>query len=122
MRFGWPGAKPTESSCGPSSPSASITTRAASAPKWTSSRSLVVRFDQPRPQRADQLQQHVAFLDRLESITQELGVEADLQRLALEGHRQRLPSLADVGRLGRDRELAGGEGQAQRGVLLGQEA
>ena len=53
----------------------------------------------------------VALLDRLQPGAQELGVETDLERLALEGDRHRLQRLADVRRLGRDRQLAGRERQ-----------
>ena len=61
-------------------------------------------------------------LDALQAVSQELGVEADLERFAGERHGQRLAGLADVGRLGGDRELALTKGQPQRRVLLRQQA
>ena len=63
----------------------------------------VGRFDQSRPQRADQLQDQLLGVDALEAVAQELRVEADLT--ARPGRApDRLARLADVGRLGRDRQ------------------
>ena len=56
---------------------------------------------------------------RLEPVAEELGVEPDLEGVAGERHRQRLLRLADVLRLGGDRQLALGEAQPQRRVALG---
>ena len=55
---------------------------------------------------------------RLDPVAQELRVEADLQRLAAESHRQRLPGLADVLSLRRDGQLSVGEAEPQRRVAL----
>ena len=61
---------------------------------------------------------HVVADDRLEPVAEELGVEADLERLAGVGRRHRLLRLADVLGLRRDGQLAFGEAQAQRRVAL----
>src|SRR5256885_5663971 len=83
---------------------------------------LLARLDQAGPQRADQLQDEVIRLGALEAVAEELRVEADLERLALERHGQGLAGLADVGRLRRDLERALAEAQAQRRVLLSEQA
>ena len=43
---------------------------------------VALALDHGRPQRADQLEAHVVAVDRLEPVAQEVGVEADLERLA----------------------------------------
>ena len=63
----------------------------------------------------------VSPADRLEPVPQEVRVEADLELLAGELHRQGLDRLADILRLRRDRELALREAQAKRRVSLGHE-
>src|SRR5436190_18389076 len=83
---------------------------------------LLARLDQAGPKRADQLEDQVLGLRAFEAVAEELGVEADLELLALEGHRQRLARLADVGRLGGDLDRALGEAEPQRRVLLCQQA
>jgi hypothetical protein len=82
----------------------------------------VSRLDEAGTQRADELQHQVGALRALEPVAQELRVEADLERFAGERYRQRLAGLAHIRRLRRDRQLALGEMQAQRRVLLGHEA
>src|SRR5437868_6467533 len=77
------------------------------------SASLLPRLEQPGAQRADELQDEVLGLRALQAVPEELGVEADLEGLALEGDRQRLAGLADVGRLGRDLDGALAEAQAE---------
>ena len=79
-------------------------------------------LDQSGTQGADQLQEYVALVDRLEPIAQEVRVESDLQRLPLERDRQRFLRFTDVRRLRRDGQLAGRERQSQRGILLRQQA
>src|SRR3954454_24075605 len=66
----------------------------------------VAGLQQPWAQRADELQDDVAGVDRLEAVAQEVGVEADLELLAVERDGQRLARLADVRGLGRHRQLA----------------
>ena len=61
------------------------------------------RFDQARAQRTDQLQYELVRFDALKPVAQELRVEADLKRLAVEGNRDRLAGPSDVGGLRRDR-------------------
>src|SRR5436190_17188020 len=70
------------------------------------------------PQRADQPEAERVAGDGLDPVTQELSVEADLERLAGEGDRQRLLGLADVLSPGRHRQLALGEAKAERRVAL----
>src|SRR5437764_9733270 len=79
----------------------------------------VSRLDQAWSQGADQLEQQVPLLHGLETVAEELGVEADLQWLSLEGDGHRLGRLADVGRLRRYGQLARREGQPEGSVLLG---
>ena len=83
---------------------------------------VVGGFDHAGAQRADQLQHQLLGLDALEPVLEELGVEADLEHLAVEGHRDRLAGLADVGGLGGDGERALAEAQPQGRVLLRQQA
>src|SRR3954464_6118107 len=71
-------------------------------------------LDQARAERADQLEDQVVRLCALETVAQELRVEADLERLAVEWHWERLAGFADVGRLRRHFERALGEAHAQR--------
>src|SRR4051812_30452973 len=76
----------------------------------------VVAFDrlqQPGTKRRDQPQQQLLALHALNAVLEEVGVEADLQRLALERRRHRLLRIADLRSLGRDRELALRESQPQ---------
>src|SRR3954470_7629933 len=82
----------------------------------------VARLDQARPERADELEDQVVRLGALETVAQELRVEADLERLALERHGERLARLADIGRLRGDLERALREAHAQGGVLLREQA
>src|SRR3984957_21254835 len=53
-------------------------------------------FEQARAQGADQLQDQLLGVDALEPIAQELRVEANLERLAVEGHWDRLAGLTNV--------------------------
>jgi hypothetical protein len=78
------------------------------------------RLQQARPQRRDQPQQHLVALDALDALLEELRVEADLERLALERRRHRLRGIADVGSLGGDRQLPRRKGKAERSVALRQ--
>src|SRR5579885_2837434 len=64
--------------------------------------------------RADELELHVVAFDRLDPVLEELGVEPDLERVAREGHRQRLARLADLLRPRHDRQLALGEAEMER--------
>ena len=57
MRLGWPGSKPTLSSCARGPSASSTTTRVACAPKRTSSRSLRVRGERPGAAEVERLQQ-----------------------------------------------------------------
>jgi hypothetical protein len=91
-------------------------------PRAEEARVLVTGLDQSGPQRADQLQEQLLRLGALQSLAEELGVEADLQRLAGERHGQRLARLADVRGLRRNVERALREAQPQRRVLLRQQA
>ena len=68
------------------------------------------------------MNEHRRRVDRLEPVAQELGVEADLERLGRERRRQRLLRLADVLRPRRHRQLALGEAQPQRRVALREQA
>src|SRR5262249_17857296 len=68
--------------------------------------------------RADQLHEHRLRVDRLEAVPQELGVEADLDRLTRVRRRQRLLRLADILCSPRDRQLPRGEAETERGVPL----
>src|SRR5215208_8377073 len=63
-------------------------------------------LDQARPKRADQLEEQLLRLGALQPLPEELRVEADLERLAGKGHRQRLARLAHVGSLRRHVECA----------------
>src|SRR4051794_26579125 len=54
-------------------------------------------LQQSRAQRGDQPQQQLIAPDALDAVLQELGVEADLKRLALEGGRHALLRIADLG-------------------------
>ena len=65
----------------------------------TLSRIGISRYRKPLPSAAwispgrsgrDELEQHVARLHALQAVAQEVRVEADLQRLARERHRERL--------------------------------
>src|SRR3954463_9027907 len=56
------------------------------------------RFQQTRSKRRDQPNQHLVSLNAFDPFAEELGVEADLQRLPLEGRGHRLPRVADVRR------------------------
>src|SRR5579884_2408626 len=67
-----------------------------------------------RPQRADQLQPHVVAVHRLEAVAEEVGVEADLERLSGEAGRHRFLRLAYIVRTRDHRQLAGGEAQLER--------
>ena len=98
---------------------------------YTFSRIGIRRYTNPLPSAVsispgrsgrDQLEQHVARLHGLQAVAQELRVEADLERLAAERHRQRLARLADVRRPRRHGQLALAERQSQRRVLLRQQA
>src|SRR5438067_5049205 len=80
------------------------------------------RLDQPRPQRADELQDELVRLRALQALAQEVRVETDLERLAVEWERQRLARLPDVRCLSRDLERALAKAQAQRRVLLREQA
>src|SRR3954469_24534400 len=57
---------------------------------------VVDRLQQARPQRRDQPQHDLIALDAFDPLAEEVGVEADLQRLALEGGGHRLLRVADV--------------------------
>src|SRR5215210_4170571 len=83
---------------------------------------LFAGLDQPGPERADQLEHELVGLRALEAIAEELGVEPDLELLALERERQRLARLADVGGLGCYGDGAHREAQTQGRVLLRQQA
>src|SRR3954468_16290545 len=83
---------------------------------------VVAGLDQAGTKGADELEDQVVGLGALEPLAQELGVEADLDRLALERHRQRLARLADVGRLRRHLKAAVSEAYPQRRVLLREQA
>src|SRR3954463_16095839 len=65
------------------------------------------RFQQPRPQRRDQPDQPLVALNAFDPFAEELRVEADLQRLPLEGGGDRLTRVADVRRFCRDGQLTG---------------
>src|SRR5580693_6957929 len=82
----------------------------------------VWRLDQAWTQRADQLEHQLLGLHALQTVAQELRVEANLEWLTREGHRQHLAGLADIGGLGRHGELSLAEAEPQRSVLLGQQA
>ena len=56
-------------------------------------------WHQSGPERVDQRRRDLVALGRLDPVAQEVGVEADLERLAVEANRQRLARLADVLRL-----------------------
>src|SRR3954451_14450902 len=83
---------------------------------------LVARLDQAGAERADQLQDELLRLRALQALTEELRVEADLQLLTGERDRKGLARLTHVRRLRRHIERALGEAQAERRVLLRQEA
>ena len=57
-------------------------------------------------------------VDEHEAVPEELGVEADLERLAVVRDGHRLLGLPDVGRLARHAQLAVGEAEADRRVVL----
>src|SRR5829696_8818685 len=88
----------------------------------TESGGLVARLDQTRAQRADQLQGQLLRLRALQPLAEEFRVEADLERIAGEGHGQRLACLSYVWGLGRHVEGALREAQPQRRVLLREQA
>src|SRR5665811_763853 len=67
---------------------------------------VVDRLQQARAQWRDQPQQHLLAAYGLDAVAEELRVEADLQRLALERRRHRLLGVADIGRRRRDLQLA----------------
>src|SRR5437899_12916290 len=79
-------------------------------------------FDQAWAQRADELENQLLGLDALESVAEELRVEADLERLAVEGNRYRLARLPHVRGLGRNRERSLAEAEPKRGILLREQA
>jgi hypothetical protein len=79
---------------------------------------VALPVQEPRSQGADQLEADRLVRDRLEPVAEELGVEADLQRLARVGDGKRLPRLPDVLRLGGDRQLAVLEAESQRRLPL----
>src|SRR4051794_36811601 len=83
---------------------------------------VVPGLDQARAQWTDELEDEVVGLRALEALPQELRVEPDLERLAVERDRQRLTGLADVGRLRRHLERTFGEAHPQRRVLLREQA
>src|SRR3954462_2788304 len=83
---------------------------------------LVPRLDQSRSQRADQLEDEILGLRALETVAEELRVEADLERLAVERDGQRLARLADVRGLRGHLQRALAEFHPQRRVLLGEQA
>src|SRR5215204_2363837 len=83
---------------------------------------LVTGLDQAGSQRADQLQQQLLRLGALQALAEELGIEADLERLAGKRHGERLARLTHVRGLCRDVERSLREAQPQRGVLLRQQA
>src|SRR5580704_6526284 len=79
-------------------------------------------FDQTRTQWADELEDELIGVDALEAVAEELWVEADLERLSVKGHGDRLARLPDIGGLSGDGQGALTEAQTQGGVLLGKEA
>src|SRR3954453_11928422 len=78
------------------------------------------RFEQTWPQRRDQPNQNLVALHAFDPFAEELGVEADLQRLPLEGGRDRLPRVADIRRFCPHGQLTGLERKSQRRVALRQ--
>ena len=75
-------------------------------------------LQQSGPERVDQAKAELVALGGLDPVAQEVRVEPDLERLALEANRQRLAGLADVLRLRPDGHLALGEAQPQRRVAV----
>ena len=65
---------------------------------------------------------HRRGVDRVEPVTQELRVEADLERIRRIRRRQALAGLADVLGACRNRQLALGEAQPKRRVALREQA
>src|SRR5579864_658387 len=76
----------------------STISRSARKPNWHHEIGEVVAFalEDRRTERADQLHAHVVTVEQLESVAKEVGVEPDLQRLAGESDRHRLPRLAHL--------------------------
>ena len=64
----------------------------------------------------------IVGLDALEAVLEERRVEPDLELLALEVHRQALDRLADIRRLGRDRQRSVLEAHPQWAVALRHQA
>jgi hypothetical protein len=70
--------------------------------------------DETRPKRTDQLHADTVVRDRLEPVAEELGIEADLDRLTRVGDRERLMRLTDILCLSRNRQLAVFEAKPKR--------
>ena len=71
-------------------------------------------FDDGGPERRDQVQTDLVFRHRLDALTEKLGVETDLERVARELHGQRLLCLPDVLRAREHGQLSFGETKLDR--------
>src|SRR5690348_1314425 len=73
---------------------------------------------EPGPERADELEVHLLVVDALDTVPQEAGVEADLERLAAEVAGDGLAPLAHLLRGGRDGDLTRLEAQPDGRVAV----